>query len=100
MLSTDCVACKGVATPPALLHKRKAVVAVQLPNAAQHSSRIGTLQMKMACICSAQFLSNDGVQDGRTALHKATYSGHHDMVQLLVRRGAAVNVKDKVRQSV
>ncbi len=38
------------------------------------------------------------MQDGRTALHKATYSGHHDMVQLLLRRGAAVNVQDKVMQ--
>ena len=35
-------------------------------------------------------------QDGGTALHKASWNGHLEVVKLLVQSHANVNVKDKV----
>ena len=35
-------------------------------------------------------------QDGRTALHFASYSGHMSCVELLTNAGSALNVQDKV----
>ena len=36
------------------------------------------------------------MQNGETALHKASLKGHIDIVQLLVKYGAAVDIRDKV----
>ena len=39
------------------------------------------------------------LQDGETALHKAAYWGRVEVVQLLVKYGAAVDIRDKVSHS-
>ena len=39
------------------------------------------------------------MQDGQTALHRASSSGHTDVVKLLVDSGAQINIKDKVSNS-
>lgn len=41
-------------------------------------------------------LSNDALQDGRTALHMACRSGQDDVVLMLLNAGAAVNALTKV----
>ena len=40
------------------------------------------------------------LQDGETALHKAAYWGHVEVVQMLVKYGAAVDIKNKVSHSI
>ncbi len=39
-------------------------------------------------------------KDGKTALHKAVEIGHADTIELLISKGADINVKDKSRETL
>ena len=42
-------------------------------------------------------LTNSTIQDNETALDRASYEGHHKVVQLLLGAGANPDLRDKVR---
>ena len=45
-----------------------------------------------ACVCDPSYV----LQNGRSALHLAAQSGHSDVVEYLLARGADPNLQDKV----
>ena len=47
--------------------------------------------------CDSTVLSHCVPQDGKTALMYASYTGHTDVVPLLLSSGAQVDLQDKVR---
>jgi ankyrin repeat protein len=40
------------------------------------------------------------LQDGDTALHKAALEGHPEVINLLVKHGAAVDIRNKVYKAM
>ena len=53
-----------------------------------------------ACYCTILFPLFLFIQDGLTALERASFSGHHKVVELLLRAGANPDLQDKVRMGV
>ena len=48
-------------------------------------------------VCFIKFCNSHHLQDGRAALHVASLGGHVDVVRLLVKAHATVNILDKVK---
>ena len=44
-------------------------------------------------------ISHFPAQEGSTALHMASWRGHHEICQYLIEHGASVDVQDKVRDN-